>query len=65
MCIRDRLNAASAALCQRLGMRLEGRHVDKWFYKDQWATEMIYAVLADEWRNEWRGGAAGGPTPGP
>ena len=42
-------------------MRLEGRHVGKWFYKDQWATEMIYAVLADE----WRGGASVVPTPGP
>ena len=45
----DELNTASAALCQRLGMRLEARHVDKWFYKDQWATELVYAVLAGEW----------------
>ncbi|WP_314214422.1 GNAT family protein [Pseudarthrobacter equi] len=56
----DELNTASAALCQRLGMRLEGRHVDKWFYKDQWATEMIYAVLADEWR---AGGRRAGDVP--
>jgi RimJ/RimL family protein N-acetyltransferase len=31
-------------------MRLEARHVDKWHYKGQWATELIYAILADEWR---------------
>ena len=35
----DALNTASAALCERLGMRLEGRQVDKWHYKGQWATE--------------------------
>ncbi|MDQ0868165.1 RimJ/RimL family protein N-acetyltransferase [Arthrobacter sp. V1I9] len=46
----DELNTASAELCCRLGMRLEARHVDKWHYKGQWATELIYAVLADEWR---------------
>jgi RimJ/RimL family protein N-acetyltransferase len=46
----DELNTASAGLCRRLGMRQEARHVDKWHYKGQWATELIYAVLADEWR---------------
>jgi len=46
----DELNTASAALCTRLGMRLEARHIDKWHYKGQWATELIYAILADEWR---------------
>ena len=50
----DALNTASAGLCERLGMRLEGRHVDKWHYKGQWATELIYAVLEDEWRTRPR-----------
>lgn len=45
----DALNSASAALCERLGMRLEARHVDKWHYKGEWATELVYAILADEW----------------
>jgi hypothetical protein len=31
-------------------MRLESRQVDKWHYKGAWATELVYAVLADEWR---------------
>ncbi|MEO8284439.1 MAG: GNAT family protein, partial [Pseudarthrobacter sp.] len=44
------LNAASAALCERLGMRLEARNVEKWHYKGEWATELVYAILADEWR---------------
>lgn len=46
----DELNSASASLCGRLGMRLEARHIDKWHYKGQWATELIYSILADEWR---------------
>ncbi|MEW1948901.1 GNAT family protein [Pseudarthrobacter sp902506025] len=46
----DELNGASASLCDRLGMRLEARHIDKWHYKGQWATELVYAILADEWR---------------
>ncbi|MDR6414964.1 GNAT family protein [Pseudarthrobacter sulfonivorans] len=46
----DALNYASAAMCERLGMRLEARHLDKWHYKGQWATELVYAILVDEWR---------------
>jgi len=45
----DELNTASAAICERLGMRLEARHVDKWRYKGEWATELVYAMLRDEW----------------
>jgi RimJ/RimL family protein N-acetyltransferase len=45
----DALNTASAAICERLGMRLEARHVDKWRYKGQWATEVVYAMLCKEW----------------
>lgn len=47
----DALNTASAALCERLGMRLEATQVDKWHYKGQWATEVVYAMLADEWQS--------------
>ncbi|MDQ0632713.1 RimJ/RimL family protein N-acetyltransferase [Arthrobacter pascens] len=46
----DALNAGSAALCERLTMRLEARLVDKWHYKGQWATELVYAILDMEWR---------------
>jgi RimJ/RimL family protein N-acetyltransferase len=46
----DALNTASAALCERLGMRSEARLVDKWHYKGQWATELVYAILEAEWR---------------
>jgi RimJ/RimL family protein N-acetyltransferase len=48
----DALNTASAALCERLGMRLESTQVDRWHYKGRWATEVVYAVLAQEWSQE-------------
>ncbi|MDQ0755319.1 RimJ/RimL family protein N-acetyltransferase [Arthrobacter sp. B3I4] len=50
----DALNTASAALCERLGMRLESTQVDKWHYKGQWATEVVYALLAEEWQGRRR-----------
>ncbi|MDZ4091885.1 MAG: GNAT family protein [Arthrobacter sp.] len=47
----DALNTASAALCERLGMRRESAQVDKWHYKGQWATEVVYAILEHEWKS--------------
>lgn len=55
----DALNTSSAALCTRLGMRLESTQVDKWHYKGEWATEVVYALLADEWRARQGGAGAG------
>ena len=37
-------------MCERLGMRLEATLLDNWHYKGQWATELVYAILAEEWR---------------
>jgi RimJ/RimL family protein N-acetyltransferase len=50
----DALNTASAMLCERLGMRLESTQVDKWHYKGRWATEVVYALLEDEWTSRQR-----------
>jgi RimJ/RimL family protein N-acetyltransferase len=54
----DALNTASAAICERLGMRLEATHVDKWRYKGQWATELVYAMVCNEWQARVRGSTA-------
>ena len=51
----DALNTASAALCERLGMRRESTQVDKWHYKGQWATEVVYAILEQEWKSRHPG----------
>ena len=53
----DARNEASARLMERLGMRLEARLRETEFVKGTWCDELIYAMLADEWR------AARSPAP--
>lgn len=47
----DPRNAASVALCTRLGMRHEAHFRENLWFKGAWADTGIYAVLADEWRS--------------
>jgi len=46
----DPRNAASVALCRRLGMREEAHFVDDMWFKGAWADTGIYALLENEWR---------------
>ncbi|KIZ13724.1 acetyltransferase [Streptomyces natalensis ATCC 27448] len=46
----DGRNTASARLLERLGMRREGRLRENEFLDGEWADEVIYAMLAREWR---------------
>jgi RimJ/RimL family protein N-acetyltransferase len=48
VCIEE--NAASARLLTRLGMRQEARLVDNVLFKGAWATQLVFAMLEDEWR---------------
>ena len=48
VCIEE--NVASARLLTRLGMRQEGRLVDNVLFKGAWATQLVFAMLEDEWR---------------
>ena len=57
VCIEE--NVASARLLTRLGMRQEARLVDNVFFKGAWATQLVFAMLEDEWR------ARDGGPPGP
>jgi RimJ/RimL family protein N-acetyltransferase len=43
-------NRASARLLQRLGFRHEATFVDGVHFKGDWATELVFALLEDEWR---------------
>ncbi len=45
----DERNAASTAVCERLGMAREARLAENYFIKGEWTTELIYAVLAKDW----------------
>lgn len=45
----DPRNAASVALCKRLGMRKEAHFVEDLDFKGAWADTGIYAILDREW----------------
>jgi RimJ/RimL family protein N-acetyltransferase len=47
-------NVASARLAERLGMRREAHFVSNEMFKGEWSDEVVYAVLADEWRSRPR-----------
>ncbi|OLR90532.1 GNAT family N-acetyltransferase [Actinokineospora bangkokensis] len=45
----DADNAASAALCERLGMRREALFVKNEVVRGRWTSEAVYALLDEEW----------------
>jgi RimJ/RimL family protein N-acetyltransferase len=47
-------NAASARVLERLGMRREAHFVENEFVKGEWQSELVYAVLEQEWREGTR-----------
>ncbi|HEV2427341.1 MAG TPA: GNAT family N-acetyltransferase [Acidimicrobiales bacterium] len=51
----DARNAASAAVLERLGMRLEAHFIANEWVKGEWCDELVYATLAEEWRARRRG----------
>jgi len=47
----DARNTASARVLERLGMRREAHFVQNEFIRGEWTDELVYAVLASEWRD--------------
>jgi RimJ/RimL family protein N-acetyltransferase len=47
-------NAASARVLERLGMRREAHLVENEWVKDEWQSELVYAILEHEWRAQTR-----------
>lgn len=45
----DPRNAASVALCRRLGMRHEAHLVEHMWLKGEWTDTGLYAILEQEW----------------
>lgn len=43
-------NTASARVLEKLGMRLEAHLVENEWVKDEWQSELVYAILEHEWR---------------
>ena len=47
-CLAD--NQPSARVLEKLGLRQEGRLVQREFIKGQWRDHLLYAILEDEWQ---------------
>lgn len=45
----DERNTASARLLERLGFRHEATFIDGEWFKDEWSTLLVYAILDREW----------------
>lgn len=45
----DERNTSSARLARRLGLRQEARLVSNELLKGEWSTELVFAMLAEEW----------------
>ena len=58
----DGRNIASARVMERLGMRREAHLLENEFIKGEWTDELVYAILADEWRTAGSGSESGGTS---
>jgi RimJ/RimL family protein N-acetyltransferase len=54
----DPRNQASAAVCRRLGMRLEAHHIEDLWFRGAWSDTAVHAVLEREWAER-----PAGPSP--
>jgi RimJ/RimL family protein N-acetyltransferase len=45
----DTRNPASAAVAKKLGMRREAEFIEDEFFKGEWSSSWIYAILRSEW----------------
>lgn len=45
----DARNQNSASLCERLGLRREGHHLQDDWFKEEWTDTYLYAILKSEW----------------
>jgi RimJ/RimL family protein N-acetyltransferase len=52
-------NAASARVLEKLGMRREAHLVENEWVKGEWQSELVYALLAREWRDASAGTQVG------
>ncbi len=47
--VTDSMNHPAAALLERVGMRREAHHLKNVWFKGNWGSEYVYAILAKEW----------------
>lgn len=56
----DERNTASVRVVERRGFRREARLVESEWFKGEWSTLLIYALLEHEWRSAAAAGGQGG-----
>lgn len=47
--VTDERNYPAQALLENLGFRIEGRFRENLWFKGEWASERVYAMLREEW----------------
>ena len=45
----DPSNLPSSTLMERIGLRKEGQFIQSLWFKDRWADDVVFAMLASEW----------------
>ena len=48
--VMDQRNPRSRKVCERLGLRLEASHIEDDFFKNEWTSTWIFAILKSEWK---------------
>jgi len=48
----DPTNTASIRLIERLGFRKEAHFVKSLYFQGQWVDDVVYAILAEEWKKQ-------------
>jgi RimJ/RimL family protein N-acetyltransferase len=48
----DPANSDSIRLIERLGFRKEAHFIKSLFFRGEWVDDLIYAILAHEWKNK-------------
>lgn len=55
----DARNARSARLLERVGFQLEGRRPQFTWIKGEWTDDLLFGLLAQDWRRRTAGGSEG------
>ena len=50
----DQRNDSSVKLAERVGMRREAAYIKDEFFKGEWSSAYLYAILDEEWQNSER-----------
>lgn len=48
--VMDQRNPKSREVCERLGLRLEASHLEDDYFKNEWTSTWIFAILKREWQ---------------